>query len=296
MYYLLSLFSGVIIAVSVFFNGSLSEHHGIHLATVIIHFTGLMLVATIALVTRARPFAKMQKWYLYLGGAMGILTILSNNISFGRISLSAIMALVLFGQSLSGLVVDQFGWMGMQKHPFNGKRIIGLLLTLGGIAVMIDRFDFLAVIVSFLAGINIVVSRTLNGRLAELTNVRTSTFFNYLVGFAVSIPVFLTFGLWNNGGADVSLSISPNVYMYFGGILGACIILITNYVVAKIPSLYLTLLAFAGQVFTGVLIDTLAAQSFSPRILTGGIMVTAGLCTDMLFDRKKKQTSLGTKN
>lgn len=286
MYYLLSLLSGFIIAFMILFNGMFTQQYGVHTATVFIHITGLLFITAIVLIKRARPFEKRHPWFLYLGGAIGIITTVSNNVAFGRISVSALLALVLLGQSISGLAFDQFGWLGMSRHPFNKRRIIGLALTICGIAVMIDRFDTLAVLLSFLAGCTIVLSRTLNARLAGLSSVGVSTFFNYLVGTSLSIPVFLILGM--NEPVFSGLTVSPNPLIYIGGIIGACLILISNIIVTKIPAFYLSLILFIGQVLMGIIIDAFIAQSFSITILLGGFLVAAGLCVDLFLNKNSK--------
>ena len=283
MYYFLSLLCGILVAVTVAQNGGLADKYGVHTSSVIIHLTGLLVIGIIMLIKRERPFNKRQVWYLYLGGAIGVLTVACNNLAFGRISVSAILAIILLGQSVMGLAFDQYGWLGMQKHPFNKRRIIGLLLTIGGIVVMTDRFDYIAVSLSFLAGIIIVISRSLNARLAELTSIRVSTFFNYTIGLIVSIVVLIIFG--RNEPLKTDIVISSDFYIYFGGTFGVCLVLISNIVVTKIPAFYLTLLSFVGQVFTGIIIDTLIDRSFSILIMIGGMLVAAGLCVDIIISR-----------
>ena len=284
MYYFLSLLCGILISVTVVQNGGLAQLYGVHSSSVIIHITGLIVIAAVILIKRERPFAKRQVWYFYLGGAIGVLTVACNNLAFGRISVSAILALILVGQSVMGLAIDQYGLLGMPKHPFNKQRIIGLLITIVGIIVMIDRFDVLAVTLSFVAGITIVVSRTLNARLAELSSIRISTLFNYIVGLIVSAAVFIILG--NNEAIYTDFTVSADFYIYFGGALGVCLILISNMIVTKVPAFYLSLLMFIGQVFTGIILDALITRSFSVQILLGGVLVSAGLCTDIVLSRK----------
>jgi transporter family-2 protein len=194
MYPLLSLLCGIIVAIMVVFNGDLSNHYGLYTSNVFIHASGLVLITAAALLNRENPFAKNQKWYLYLGGVMGILTIIFNNFAYARISVSAILALTLLGQSVTGLIVDQTGWMGAPRRPFNKFRILSLLLITAGIAAMVDRFELLALLFSLATGVNIVVSRTINARLADRTSVCVSTFFNYVFGLLFSIPVLLILG------------------------------------------------------------------------------------------------------
>jgi len=284
MYYFLSLLCGILLAVMIPMNGGLADLYGLHSASVFIHVTGLLVIAAIVLAKRENPFVKGQPLYLYLGGAIGVLTVICNNLAFGRISVSAILALLLVGQGVTGLAFDQFGWLGMPKHPFRRRRIIGLLLITGGIVIMVDRFDFTAVTLSFAAGVITVISRTLNAKLADNTSARISTFFNYAVGLAGASAVCLLLG--RSEPVYSGLVVSPDFYLYLGGTLGVCMILISNMIVTKVPAFYLSLLLFIGQVFAGIVIDALIMRSFSMPILIGGLLVTAGLCTDIVFSRK----------
>ncbi|MCL2628763.1 MAG: DMT family transporter [Oscillospiraceae bacterium] len=286
MYYFLSLLTGVIISVMIAFNGALTDEYGVYTATVLIHVAGLLLITAIVLIKRENPFSKRQSWFLYLGGAIGVFTTLANNISFSRISVSAILALMLFGQSVAGIVVDRYGFLGMPKHPFAKRKLIGMVLVLSGIGVMLSDFEAVAIILSFAAGACIVVSRTLNARLSELTSIRVSSFFNYFMGFLAAVPVLIILG-----GNEISLTeftLSPNLYIYFGGILGVCVVLLSNITVTKISAFYLTLLIFIGQVFSGVLVDIIISEEISIQIIIGGVFVTAGLSLNLLSDKLAK--------
>jgi len=163
----LSLLAGLFITALIASNGGLAEYYGLWTASVIIHTVGLTAMTVVLLIRRESPFKHTATWILYTGGAIGVLTTLFNNLSFGLITISAIMALGLLGQSVTGLLVDQYGLMGMQKHPFHVRKLVGIVLVVAGIFVMIDSFVLIPVVVSFLAGICIVLSRTLNAKLAE---------------------------------------------------------------------------------------------------------------------------------
>jgi transporter family-2 protein len=270
----------------VVFNGWLSGHCGVYLSTVIIHVVGLALITLLMIFKHGNPFLKMQKWYLYIGGAIGVLTIVFNNLAFGSISVSAILALGLFGQSITSLIIDQYGLMGMPRYPFSKRKIIGLVILACGIISMLDKFKIMALILSLLSGVTVVLSRTVSAKLASYTNVITSTFYNYLVGLAVSLAAFFLLG--GNENASIYLPKLSNAYIYFGGVLGVYVVLLSNIVVEKISSYYLTLLLFMGQVFSGVLIDSLISGGFSTQNLVGGLFAATGLYTNLLLDRKAK--------
>jgi len=286
VFYFLSLLMGVLISVMVVFNGGLTAEYGVYSATVIIHIVGLTLISAVVLVKRERFFPGRFAWFLYLGGAIGVMTTVFNNFAFGRISVSAIMALGLLGQSVTGLAIDQYGFFGMQKHPFTKEKLIGLFLIVAGIASMINNFEIIAVAMSFIAGVTIVFSRTLNAKLADLTSVRVSTFYNYLVGLFVSLPVFFLLGR-----GEVVLSefaLSPHWHIYLGGVLGVCIVLLGNIVVVKVSAFYLTLFVFIGQVFSGVLVDMIITEAVSVRNLVGGVLVAAGLSVNLILDNRRQ--------
>lgn len=289
MFYILSLLMGILISIMVAANGGLTTQYGVYSATVIIHIVGLVLISTVVLAKRERFFPGRFAWFLYLGGAIGVLTTVFNNFSFGRISVSAILALGLFGQSVAGLIIDQYGFFGMQKHPFRTEKLLGLTLILAGIASMISGFEILAVVVSFVAGVNIVISRTLNAKLSDVTSVRVSTFYNYFIGLVVSLLVFWLLG--RNEIVFSELTLSPNWHIYMGGVLGVCVVLLGNIVVVKISAFYLTLLIFIGQVFSGVIIDAVIAQSVSTRNIIGGLLVTAGLSVNLMLDNRKQRAT-----
>ena len=284
MAYFLSLLTGLLISVMVAINGVLTERYGVYSATVIIHVAGLILISAWALVKRERPFAKRQAWHLYLGGAVGVFTTVFNNLAYGRISVSAILALGLFGQSVTGIFIDQYGWMGMPKHPFIKRKLAGFALLLGGIAAMTDRFEILAVLVSLATGVTIVVSRTINAKLADLTSVPVSTLYNYIVGLICAVLLYFVLG----AGESVNTAIAPNWYIYSGGVLGVCVVWLSNVTVMKVSAFYLSLLLFVGQVFSGLVVDALIAQAFSPRNLIGGVLVAAGLCANLVLEKRWK--------
>lgn len=293
MYYFLSLLTGILISVMVAFNGGLTGRYGVYSATVIIHIAGLILISAVVLAKRDRVFAQRFPAYLYLAGAIGVLTTIFNNLAFGRISVSAILALGLLGQGITGLVIDQYGLMGMPKHPFTKGKLVGLALVILGIAAMTEvagNFEIVAVVVSFTAGVNIVISRTINAKLAVLTNIRTGTFYNYLIGLAGSIIVFLILGSREMSIASQdmgALLLTSSWWIYFGGILGVCVVLLSNVVVVKVSAFYLTLLIFIGQIFSGIAIDVVIMQQLSARIVLGGLLVAMGLCVNLILDSKR---------
>lgn len=291
MYYLFSVVTGILVALMIVANGKLSDSIGVYSSTVIIHIVGLIFVSVIYLLDKKSQRQKRKlPFYLYLGGLLGVATVVFNTLAYSKISVSALLALGLLGQSIASIFFDQFGWFGMTKVPFKKRKLVGLSFVLIGIFIMIslhEAREITAITLSLLTGLTVVLSRTINARLAQETSMVKSTMFNYLVGLATAAIILLIAG--RGEVLFVSFSLPTNVWVYTGGIIGVFTIVILNITVTKISSFYLTLLLFVGQVFAGVVVDMILSDSFSFHTLIGGLFVTAGLCLNVWFDKLSLQ-------
>ncbi len=284
MYSVLSLVTGLLIAVMIFINGELSAAYDIFIATAIIHIVGVAFsFAALKVAKKDIKFIKGLPFWAYLGGAIGIITTLFNNYSFGKISVTSLLALGLFGQMATSLVIDSFGLFGMKKHAFQKRALIGVAFSLLGVFVMLDSTvgtGVLAVVASFCAGITVVLNRTVNAALSKHTGALAGSFINHVVGLPFSIVLALFF----SAGSLSSISFSPQVFIYLGGVFGVLVVLLSNVTVRKMAAFKLTTLVFCGQIFTGIVIDLLIASTYDFTSLLGGLLVSAGFLVNL---RKK---------
>jgi transporter family-2 protein len=286
MYYSYSVLSAILIAFMVVVNGRLTGAYDIYSATVIIHIVGLVLISGIAAFKKERLFRiRGLPLTLFLGGAIGVVTTLFNNIAFGKISVSAIIALCLLGQTVSALVIDEFGLFNMPIKKFNVGNLAGLLFAVVGVIWLLSGFVFLLlpVIFSLLTGVSIVISRSVNALLAEKTSVITSTWYNYAVGLIVAWIIFSIAG--SIGVSSIPTKVSANLWIYLGGAIGVFVVGLSNISTSKIPAFQMTLILFAGQMLTGLVLDILLSQAFSGRNLVGGILVTLGLYINLWLEK-----------
>jgi len=134
---LLSAFIGALIAVMIMINGTLSNAFGNYTSTVIIHIIGLLSMIFVLLLSRSNlKIVKGIPLYFYSAGAIGVFTVLFNNLSFSKLGVSITLALGLLGQSLSSIIIDHFGLMGMKVIKFQKRKLFGLILITLGILVM----------------------------------------------------------------------------------------------------------------------------------------------------------------
>lgn len=291
MYSLLASLAALLIAIMVYINGGLIEYFGIHLSTVIIHLSGLTFVTAAASVLKKRFLPiKGIPLYLYSGGFVGYFTTLFNLLAVGRISISSILALSLLGQIIFSLLVDQFGLFGMRIRKFDTIKFLSLLLTSAGIYFMLHGskdFVILPILASLLSGFTVVLSRQINSELSQKTNIYVGTWINYLMGLALSSVIFII-SLIISPALDLP-DFSPSFHIFLGGAIGSIIVFLSNICVSKMSSFIMTLLMFAGQVFGGLIIDSLVSGMFSVKSFTGGLFAFAGLV--LIKSSEKNQTA-----
>ena len=294
MYYLISFVTAMLVSAMVAVNGNLSAAYGTYLSTVMIHLVGIVPATAIALARRERLFAvRGIRPGVFLAGAIGVITVVCNNAAYtGGIGVCAMVALSLLGQTVASLFVDQFGLFHMPAKRFNAAKLIGLACTAAGIGCMLygAETSVLPVLLSFVMGVTIVLSRSVNAMLAKKTSLFVSTWYNYSVGLSVSLIVWLLAALLGNTpllpGANVA---PPPLWAFLGGFMGVVTVSVQSFVTPRMPAFQLTLVLFIGQVFMGLLLDVFSGAGGSVQEWIGGICAVAGLSLNAVLDQRAQR-------
>ena len=136
---ILAGFIGALIAIMTFFNSILAGEYGNYVSSIIIHSVGLVIIIVILMVRRERIQVKKGiPIYFYSAGAIGVITVLFNNIVFLELGASLSIALGLLGQSIASLLIDHFGLFNVQINRINNKKLIGIFIIFIGIIIMAE--------------------------------------------------------------------------------------------------------------------------------------------------------------
>lgn len=137
MYSLYSAFIGMLITIMIGLNGTLSNLLGNYTSSIIVHFAGLSAVILVLFIKKNKvTFKRELPLYLYSAGAIGVLILLFNNVTFNAIGVSLTVALGLLGQSIASIVIDSYGLFNMKLVRFNKKKILGFMFISIGIIIM----------------------------------------------------------------------------------------------------------------------------------------------------------------
>jgi transporter family-2 protein len=140
--YVLAFFAGVVLIVQVGVNTTLRNALGAPVMAALVSFlVGSVALVVFLLVTRAPWPAREQwaaiPWWAWFGGLLGAFYVVSTIIAGPRIGAAALLALIVLGQLVTSLLVDQFGWLGFPQHSMTALRLLGALLLFSGVLLIV---------------------------------------------------------------------------------------------------------------------------------------------------------------
>ena len=109
----------------------------------LISYVGGSLVAGVLLLLSQAPPLTLPAlvrvpWYGWTGGLLGVGYVLTITWSLKRVGAANLFALVVAGQLLTALLLDQAGWLGLERHAWSPSRLVGVALLVGG-AYLLNR-------------------------------------------------------------------------------------------------------------------------------------------------------------
>ena len=107
------------------------------LASFVVGMIALVVIA--AFVFRPYPSAHRlgsAPWWVWIGGLLGAFYVVGSIVTAPKLGAATLIALVVAGQALASLVVDNFGWVGFEAKHISPGRAIGMVLVGAGVALV----------------------------------------------------------------------------------------------------------------------------------------------------------------
>jgi transporter family-2 protein len=234
--------------------------------------------------------ATSQPWWIWVGGACGLVFLTMNIVLLPRIGASATVVLPLVGQVLGGLVIDLTGAFGMTVRPVTPLRGLGAVLVIGGAALVNligrvapapdaprSRGAVVLWVVAILTGSLGAVQTAVNGRLGA---VMGSALAAALVSFLVGTVGLALINLVTRQRIQRPGRMPP--WLLTGGLLGAGFVLVNAYNAPILGTSLAISITLLGQVVCGLVLDHggrlgLARRPATPLRLLGAVLVLVGV-------------------
>ena len=307
---LLAALSGILIAAQSRVNGGLSTALGNSTEAAVYSFSSGFLVLNIIALANPKVRHGIRKiikgvksgalpvWRLS-AGIMGGIFVAIQTFTVPIIGVALLSVVMIAGQTLASLIVDQIGITGGGKQPITMRRVLAALITIIAVLVAVweeiqlSNISPIPVVVVFVGGFMIGVQRALNGQINDIAGQSFSTtWLNFFMG--TSTLLILLIINTARGNEIVGLPTSP-WWIYWGGTIGVLYIASSSVIVAKIGVLSFTLFATGGQLIGSLIFDLIAP----PENVKVGMNLVVGILITyigVLVGGLRKQGSMRTKS
>jgi transporter family-2 protein len=101
----------------------------------------LLVVATIYHRGRTLEPAHIGQmhWWMWTAGVIGAIFVAASALLVARLGSAMLFMLIVAGQLVGAVVMDHFGWLGLEKHEISIPRILGVSLVMAGV-VLVRRY------------------------------------------------------------------------------------------------------------------------------------------------------------
>lgn len=133
---------GIFVPFQAIMNSRMSVLSGSNLFATFISFSGGFLIISLVFLFSGHSLPAISKIesippYLWLGGLVGCIFVLSANLLIPKIGSTAFIGLVVAGQIFISLIWDHFGLMGLPHNPISLIRLFGAAMLVSGALIVL---------------------------------------------------------------------------------------------------------------------------------------------------------------
>ncbi len=124
-------------------NAALGKIVGLWESTLVVHLIGTVAVLAV-LIIGGGGFAGLLKagqapWYVYAGGLLNAAIIYAVAKSIPLVGVGNATTAIVVAQTLTAVIIDHLGLMGVRRSPFAYTDVIGILLLAIGARILINK-------------------------------------------------------------------------------------------------------------------------------------------------------------
>lgn len=134
---LLTAFTGGLIALQAPINSILGKSVGTFQAAFVSFAIGTAALAVIAGLSRGgfgqiSEIGSIPGWHYLLGGLLGAAYVTTVLVTVRTLGAGGVTAATIAGQLAMSVIVDQRGWLGVDRDPVTATKLLGIALLAGG--------------------------------------------------------------------------------------------------------------------------------------------------------------------
>ena len=83
-----------------------------------------------------KAFSRDYPWWMWTGGLCGAMIVFGNAWLVPKVGVGVFSMALLVGQLALSMLMEHFGWLGAPRKPITWIKVVGILLMLGGVALI----------------------------------------------------------------------------------------------------------------------------------------------------------------
>jgi transporter family-2 protein len=213
-----------------------------------------------------------QPWWLWFGGVTAAFALTTNVLLFPILGSIQTTVLPVVGQILMSLIIDQLGLFHSPKVPLNVIKLSGVIILILGMLLatkMIRRKDEFEQrvnkatsqrgwqILGVLAGALLAVQAAINGYLGAVLN---SPVHGAMISFLIAFVILMVISLGTKQPILKGVTVAVHhthkeSWIWSGGLLGSSYVFLSAWLVPKLGTGQVIIIALFGQLVFSMLID-----------------------------------------
>ena len=131
---LIGILGGLAVGVQGPIVSQMSQRIGTMAGSFVVHVSGAILSGALLLALGGERIGNWRglSWYMFLSGSFGVILYLTINQTMPRLGATTALALIIIGQLVMGIIIDQFGLFGVATRHVDPVRLLGAGLLLAG--------------------------------------------------------------------------------------------------------------------------------------------------------------------
>ncbi len=136
--FFIALISGALMSIQGVFNTQVTKASSIWSASAFVQLTALVVCMGAWLFTDRSSLLKVfsvEPKYMLLGGAIGAFITFTVIKSMEMLGPAKAVMLIVVAQLLVAYILELFGWFGLEKQPFEWRKVVGMAVAIAGIVI-----------------------------------------------------------------------------------------------------------------------------------------------------------------
>ena len=135
---LTAILSGMLMSIQGVFNTEVTKQSSMWVATGWVHLSALVVCIVAWFVTGRQVISSLwhvDSKYMLLGGVIGAFITVTVIMSMKNMGPAQATLLIVTAQIILSYLIEVFGLFGVEKQPFEWRKVIGTAIAIGGIVI-----------------------------------------------------------------------------------------------------------------------------------------------------------------